>query len=408
MAPAQPSPNSTARKRRRANGDGGIWEEKGRGRWVGTITVGFDDAGKQQRRKVTGKTRGEVVTKLDELKRHTADGLSPAPAELTVARYLNRWLEVPPRKLRPLTVVNYRNVVRLYIVPTIGQVRLRALTPEHVDRMVHDLSTGDPDATPPRRPVSANTQRNARNVLSRALRQAERDGLVPRNVARLSDGVHVPRAEKRSLTIDQARTLLAHVVGTRLEAPITLALSLGLRRGELLALAWDDLTLDGDTYRLTVRHTIKRLPRIGLIREEPKNTTSVRTIMLSPQLAAVMRAHRVRQVEERLRAGETWHDRPLDADLVFRTEDGHAMDPDNFRNRMYRATVDAGIGRWSPHELRHSAASLLIAQGHDLKRTSELLGHSSIRVTADVYGHLFESGKAETAAVMAQVLWGDQ
>lgn len=406
MPAAQPSPNPPARKRLRRNGDGGIWEEKARGRWVGTLTVGFDVDGRQQRRKVTGKTRADVVKKLDELKRLTADGLSPAPAELTVARYLDRWLEVPPRKLRPLTVVNYRNVVRLYIVPTIGQVRLRSLTPEHVDRMVHDLANGNPDANPPRKPVSANTQRNARNVLSRALRQAERDSLVPRNVARLSDGVHVPRAEKRSLTVEQARTLLDHVAGTRLEGPITLALSLGLRRGELLGLSWDDLSLDDDVYRLTVRRTIKRLPGVGLVLDEPKNKTSVRTVMLSPQLAAVMRAHRVRQVEERLRAGEVWHDRPLGADLVFRTEDGRAIDPDNFRNRMYRVTVDAGIGRWSPHELRHSAASLLIAQGHDLKRTSELLGHSSIRVTADVYGHLFDEGKAETAAVMAEVLWG--
>ncbi len=117
-----------------------------------------------------------------------------------------------------------------------------------------------------------------------------------------------------------------------------------------------------------------------------------------------LRQHRRRQAEEQLLAGPEWVARPLGADLVFRTPFGTAVDPDNFRNLTYRVTEAAGLGRWSPHELRHSAASLLLAMGVPLKLVSDVLGHSSIRITADVYGHLLDDAKAEAANAMARVM----
>jgi integrase len=119
-----------------------------------------------------------------------------------------------------------------------------------------------------------------------------------------------------------------------------------------------------------------------------------------------LRRHRRRQLEERLAAGDLWTDRPLGVDLVFRTPSGTAVDPDNFRNLTYSVTEKAGIGRWSPHELRHSAASLLLAQGVPLEVVSEVLGHSSIRITKDVYGHLLDGQKAHAAEAMTAALWG--
>ena len=395
-----------SRRRRRANGEGGIHEDKARGRWVGSITVGYD--GKRQvRRSVTGRTKREVVDKLNALRQAADAGLAPARAELTVTRFLETWLtDVLPGTVAPLTQWNYEQVARRYVIPTIGQKRLRTLTARDVAVMLRQLEQGDPKAKPPRRPVAPNTRRAARSVLRRALRWAEAEGMVARNVAQIAPGVRIGGTEGRTLTIDDARRLLAAVEGHRLEAAFSVALALGLRRGELLGLAWDDLELDREPSRLAVRRALKRVPGQGLVLDEPKTKTSRRTVHLPRPVVAALRAHRVRQAAERLQAGPEWVAAPLGVDLVFRTPFGTPVDPDNFRHACYRLTEDAGLGRWSPHELRHSAASILIAQGVDLKLISELLGHSSIRVTSDVYGHLLDAGKAHAAAAMDAALWG--
>lgn len=229
---------------------------------------------------------------------------------------------------------------------------------------------------------------------------------MARNVAAIAHGVKLSGAEGRTLTADQARALLATVEGHRLEAAFDVALALGLRRGELLGLSWDDVELKVKPPRLTVRRALKRIPRHGLVLDDTKTRQSRRTVYLPGPAAESLRAHRRRQLEERVAAGELWTARPLGADLIFRTPFGTAIDPDNFRKVVYDMTEKAGIGRWTPHEMRHSAASLLLAQGVPLKVVSETLGHSSIRVTADVYGHLMEPAKAEAADAMEAALWG--
>lgn len=387
---------SQTRKRTRANGEGGVWKDATRNRWVGTYTVGFD-GNRQIRRSVTGATKRQVVERLRELQGAVDAGQEPARRDLTVGRFLDIWLaDVLPGTVAPTTAVQYNEVVRNYIVPNLGQKRLRALTARDVTAMLRALEG---------RGLSANTRRLARSVLRRALRWAEAEGMVPRNVAAVANGVRLDASEGRTLTPGQARSLLASLDGHRLEAAFAVALALGLRRGELLGLAWGDLALDAPPVRLTVRRALHRLPSVGLVLADTKTTASRRTVHLPAPVAEALRQHRRRQVAERLTAGPAWVDRPLDADLVFRTPFGKAVDPDNFRNMTYRVTESAGLGRWSPHELRHSAASLLIAQGVPLMVISELLGHSGIRVTADVYGHLLEPARAEAAEAMTQALW---
>jgi integrase len=188
---------------------------------------------------------------------------------------------------------------------------------------------------------------------------------------------------------------------------VAVALALGLRLGELLALAWGDVDLEGTPPRLTVRRSLKRIPGLGLVVDEPKTRGSRRTLHLPAPVVASLRAHRRRQLAERLAAGDLWEPLPLELDLVFRTEAGTALDPRNVRRAIGDLTDAAGLGRWSPHELRHSAASLLIAQGVRLELISEMLGHSSIRVTKDVYGHLVDELRGEAAAAMTVALWGD-
>lgn len=207
-----------------------------------------------------------------------------------------------------------------------------------------------------------------------------------------------------------------------MEAAIIVALSLGLRRGELLALAWPDVALDTTPPRLTIARNMTRLRGRGLVLADTKTAGSRRTVHLPGPVVDALRRHRTQQGRERLVVGPDWPAQPLGADLVFRTPFGTPVDPDNFRQHVYRVTRETFTPeaerpptasgpwpaqyQWSPHELRHSAASFLIAQGVPLKIVSETLGHSSIRVTADVYGHLFDDAGAIAADAMATTLWG--
>lgn len=383
---------------KRGNGEGSIVHNLQRDRWEARITVGFTGDGRQIRRKLTGRTRAEVAERMRQATGDAVEGRTPARRDLTVARFLDQWLEdVLPGTVAASTVVQYQDVVRLYLKPYIGRKHLTTLTARDVARMLRQLEDAG---------LSPNTRRVARSVLRRAIRSAEAEGMVARNVAAIADGVKIGAPEGRTLTPEQARGFLTSLAGHRLEAAFTVALALGLRRGELLALAWDDLDLDSTPPRLTVRRGLKRLPDRGLVLDDTKTRQSRRTVHLPGPVVASLREHRRRQAADRLLAGPEWVARPLGADLVFRTPFGTAMDPDNFRHICYRVTEEAGLGRWSPHELRHSAASLLLAMGVPLKVVSETLGHASIRITADIYGHLMEPAKAEASDAMTTALWG--
>ncbi len=387
---------------RRARGSGHYNEA--RKRWEGRVTVGIDEHGHQIRKKATGRTKAEMQARLRELADAHDEGREAARRDLTVAAFLEMWLaDVLPGSVAKGTETNYRDVVNYYVRPALGRKHLRTLQARDVTKMLRDMAAAG---------KSPNTQRLARSVLRRALRWAEVEGMVARNVAALADGVKLGGEEGEGLTAEQARKFLAHLrsvdngAGHRVAGAYTVALALGLRRGELLGLSWSDVDLEATPPRLTVRRALKRHDDAGLVLEEPKTRQSRRTIHLPAPVVADLRRHRTRQAEERLKAGELWEPLPLGADLVFRTETGTAVDPDNFRNVTYKLTEAAGIGRWSPHQLRHSSASLLLAQRVPLKVISEVLGHSSIRVTADVYGHLLDDAKSEAATAMESALWG--
>lgn len=372
--------------KRRAKGEGSISHNPNRDRWEGRIELPPGPDGKRKRRLVTGRTKADVADRMKQIQAELDDGLLPASDQLTVAEYLDRWLTLTlPGTVATRTVDNYGEVVRLYISPHIGRRKLRNLTPDDVTAMIRAL---DADGK------STNTQRLARSVLRRALRRAQQEGSIIRNVAAIADGPKVRAKEGRTLTPQQARTFLEHIATTdderirRSEAAWVVMLSLGLRRGELLGLRWEDLKLDTDPPTLSVGLALKRTYELGLVVEEPKTKGSRRTVVLPSPVVAKLRTHRARQAEERLRAGGEWVESPLGHDLVFRTPFGTALDPDNLKNMTYKATQAAGLGKWSPHELRHSAASILFAQGLQMKDISEVLGHSSIRITADVYAHL--------------------
>lgn len=400
---------------KRANGEGSIRYDKSRKRWEGRVTVAMEN-GKPIRRKVTGPTKAEVRKRMQEVADAAEEGREVLRRTMTVGTFLDDWLDnVLPGSVSRGTETNYRNIANYYIKPKIGRKQLKTLQPRDVTLMLRSMEQEG---------LSGNSRRLARSVLRRALRWGEVNGYVTRNVAALADAPQVYTKEGKALTAEQARQLLDYMktgkpnagftkaeerkraIAGRLEAAITVALALGLRRGELLGLSWDDINLESTPPTLTVRQALKRT-RDGLILEQPKTRESRRTVHVPAQAVASLKRHRVKQTEKRLRAGDLWQSAPSDADLVFRTELGTAIDPNNFARAVRQICEDAGLpGTWSPHALRHSAASLLLAQGVPLKVVSEVLGHSSIRVTADVYAHLLDETKTEAADAMSTALWG--
>jgi integrase len=310
-------------------------------------------------------------------------------AELTVAGHLEHWItNVLPLSVRPSTAANYATIARTHIIPAIGKKRLTRLSPEDVEEMLrrkHDAG------------LSPNTVRLIRAVLRRALRHAERQGKVDWNVAALVDGVRVPKPQKRALTLAEAQRLLATAREDRLGALYATLLELGLRLGEALGFCWDDVDLEHGTVTIS-----RRLDRTGNT-AETKTQGSRRSLHLSTGLVGTLQAHAARQGEEMLRAGDSWHE----TGFVFTSEVGTPLDQSNLRRRFARLCATAGVGKLTPHELRHSAATLLLAQGVPLHVVSEVLGHSSIRETKDVYGHLVAEDSRRAADAMNRVLYGD-
>ncbi|MEV6157382.1 tyrosine-type recombinase/integrase [Nonomuraea sp. NPDC052129] len=256
----------------------------------------------------------------------------------------------------------------------------------------------------------ANSVRNMRAVLRKALGQAEREGLVIRNVAALSMPPRVPVEEGRTLTVEEGKQLLDAVADHRMGVLVLLALVFGLRRGEALGLMWNAFDLDARTLRVT--HSVKRLKnrdpntaaktRIAI--SELKTRRSRRVLCLTPELIEAIKRHKSAHNQERLKAGEDWAERGLMVPTAF----GNPSDPDTFSHLFSRLAKKAGLGHWHPHELRHSGASLMLAQGTPLHVVSEVLGHASIAITKDIYGHLVEGDRRAATKPFPALSWGNR
>ncbi|WP_168207350.1 tyrosine-type recombinase/integrase [Microlunatus elymi] len=339
-----------------------------------------------------------MVRKLRELRRELDAGVSAPSDRLTTGAFLDRWVLSLDGRVSAKTADSYADTVRLHLVPGLGRIPVRKLIVSQVDALWQSKR---------QQGYSANSIRIMRSVLRRALTQAEREGVILRNVAALSGAPRLDAGEGRSMSVDQARELLDTIKTHRHRALISIMLAFGLRRGEALGLHWS--AFDADAMTLRVTHGVKRVKdrteskrKTRLEIGELKTRRSRRTLFLTPELVELLKQHRGRQAAERIAAGAAWQDHGL----VFPTEIGTPLDPDNFSHVFARLTTKAGLGHWHPHELRHSGASLMLAQGTDLYVVSEVLGHASIAITKDIYGHLVEGHKREASKAMSTALFG--
>jgi len=358
------------KRKRRGNNEGSIFQ-RADGQWTATIAIGHDANGKRKRRTVYGKTRGEVAEKLTRLQGQKLDGTLCDDERLTVGEYLPRWLEDSARPtIKENTYDNYETMIRVHIAKHIGGVKLAKLSPAHVQGMYSVMERGG---------ASGRVRLLCHAVLRRSLKQAVRWQLVIRNVC---DAVDPPKVEKREiqpLTVEQSQKLLAEVRGDRMEAVYVLALTAGLRQGELLGLKWNDIDLQAGT--VSVQRTL-RLKAGRVIVTSPKSAKGRRLVELPSMTVDAIQDHRKRMLADG-HAGCEW---------VFCNEAGNPVDKNNLVRRSFKPTLKrAELPPIRFHDLRHTHATLLLLQGEHPEVVQERLGHANIAMTLDIYSHVLPS-----------------
>ncbi len=368
---------------RRGKGEGTITQRQD-GRWEAKITL-TPISGKRRRRVFYGKTRAEVAKKLREAQRKVDENL-PLPSErTTVAAYLATWLESKKGNLRAETWRRYEDMVRLHLVPQLGRNALVKLQPADL-REAYDAIAKN---------VSGTTVHHCHGVLHVALRDAEREGLVSRNVASLVTAPRRTTGEQRYLGPAEARQLLDAAKGHALEAFFVLALTSGLRLGELQALRWTDLELQRQRVRVTRTLTTMRggEPTFG----PPKTQKSRRTVWLTAGACEALERYQAHQDIRRRAAGPAWKEYRL----VFTNSLGKPLDNSHVLSRgLYPLLEKAELPRMRFHDLRHTAATVLLSEGVPVKVVSEMLGHSDISTTLRIYAHTIEGAQEQAVSVM--------
>ncbi|MFJ8081524.1 tyrosine-type recombinase/integrase [Streptomyces sp. NPDC096205] len=409
--------------KRRANGEGTI-TKRSDGRYQAAAYV-FRPDGTRHRKFVYGQTRDEVADKLTELQEKTRKGIPAAESTMAFGDYLTYWLAaIAPERLKPSTLNSYEGLTRLYIRPALGKKKLNRLSPADVRRFLLEFKSSclcclrGADKERPeekrsccavgrcckRRP-SARTVQYIHAVMRSALQQAMREELIARNVARIVETPTVDPKEVRPLDAGEVRLLLKTARPHRLYALWLLLVSAGLRRGEALGLTWSDVDLANG--QLRVRRNVQRIRR-ELLFGTPKTKRSIRTVSLPKGCVQALIRHREQQERERKIAGPKWQPAPGQPDgLIFTTVSGRVTDPRSLNRMLTILCRDANVRRVRVHDLRHTCASLLLAQGVDARTIMETLGHSTITMPLDTYAHVMGTTLRAAADQMDNALGYD-
>lgn len=362
----------TTPRTRRVHGEGAVYETPD-GRWKAALRVNHPTTGRQVRRWVSGRTRAEAVRKLEDLKRAAARGT--VASSTTTGDYLTHWLATDRQSIRPSSWRQRDQYVRTHIIPAVGHVRLDRLTPADVQRMTDQMIANGKSPT---------TAAAVRVIFRRALSDALGNGHVTRNVAALARPPRVgTRAMERGrdyLDGAQLRALIAACEDHRLGPLVTVAATTGMRQGEVLGLRWQDVDLEQGT--VTVQRALARSWDGGWTLADPKTARSRRTINLTDAGVAALQRQQEQQARLREAAGDGWQDRD---GLVFTDAAGRPLRGYNVTKEFQTILAAAGLPRVPFHALRHSAATLMLTNGVPLRVVADVLGHSTIVVTANIY-----------------------
>jgi integrase len=376
--------------KRRGNREASIFKRKD-GRWVGQISLPGDGRGKRRRKVVYDRTREEVRLKILDAQEIIQRGAQLTPDRMTVADLMSSWLKQRRHEIRWQTWRRYESNFRMHIEPIIGNIRLAKLRPEHLRNLYAEkIDEG----------LSSTTVRHIHAVIRAAFRQAERDEIITRNVCRMVDPPRAVQFEIMPLSPSEARTLREAARGHVDEALYVLALTTGMRQAEILGLRWRDVDLQNGFLSLT-RSLVFQDGTWML--DEPKTRGSKRRIHLTAVAVEALWNQKRAQLEHQMVLGPKYQDH----DFTFPTEVGTPRRAANLVYRSFRPLlVSAGLRQIRFHDLRHTAATLLLSEGVHPKVVSEMLGHSSIRLTLDTYSHVTPTMQQQAADAMEAILAG--
>lgn len=359
---------------KRGNGEDSIYKGKADGRWY---VQGYIDEGQRRiRRKVSASTRSEAIKRWEQRKAEAAKGGRRFGQPKTVAELLDHWLKVRSPELKYKTLVGYQGALDRHLLPHFGSRKPTAVTVADVERWQHELE---------KQGLSCSSIHQARTVLKQAFDMAIRHGDVTSNPVGLARPPKKSPKRIEALTLDQAQKLVQALPpdDPQVRVRVLLALALGLRQGELLALRWEDVDLASSQPTLTIRASLQRQTGRALVRVTPKTATSHRRISLSEELVQALGSLSLEQTRLRLQSGGTFNPEGY----VLVSSKGTPIDPANDRKHWYRLLESAALPPVRVHASRHTAATLMLKE-EDMHVVQQILGHSSIRTTVDIYGHL--------------------
>jgi integrase len=377
-------------RKKSANGEGTLSKRKDKNGnvigWKGAVVVGHKADGKLDRRWVTGKTQAETQEKKARIKAELHLGMVTDTKGITVGQFLDQWMHHKRASLKPKSIEDYSWVIEHRIKPLIGRILLEKLKVLDIEHMIRSV----------REKTSPNAAKRARTVLRMALGQAVKWQMVPRNLA---DIVDVPKFEKKEMHVwepGQVTRFLALVQLHRLHAFFNLALTTGMRCGELQALRWQDI--DWEKSILQVKLTANEI-RGHITFNSPKTRASLRTIHLSPSTVEMLISHRTRQEQERQALEGGWQN----SGLVFASDVGTPLSNANLRRLFILQSTKAELPVIRLHDMRHTAATAMIRRGYATKLVADILGHSDPGFTLREYAHVWDEQRREYAPSAADL-----
>ena len=367
--------------KRRGNNEGSIWEY--RKKWRAAITLN----GKRITRSFD--TKKECRAWLREMHQQVDQGMTYSSAQITLQEFLTNWLEINRSRLGPKTAPRYEQLARDYILPQLGKTKLRDLKLTQIEvHYQYLLKLGQ----------SPRSVRFVHSILHRSLNDAIRRGYIRYNV---SHGATLPSTDSKEMEIfddEEIQRFLIAIQGKRHEALYQVALKTGMRKGELLGLKWSDLDWVRGTIR--VQRQVQRIPYEGILFRPPKTRAGRRTIQLGEQTLDLLREHWQRQQLEMQVAGENWEDQ----NLIFPSTVGTPLGESNILKDFKKRLEEAQVKQIRFHDLRHTAASLMLNHGVPVLVVSKILGHSKVSTTLDIYGHLVPVMQEEAARIMDEIV----